>query len=89
MWNGICSLWNSGAYGAWGWIGMILSMVLWVAVIAGVIYLLIRLAQSASSTYALNTAGQAPLTAVEVAKLRYARGEIDRETYLKLVEDLK
>jgi putative membrane protein len=89
MWNGICPIWNGGAFGAWGWAGMIISVVLWVALIAGSIYLVVWLARRIGGSVTQTAAGPAHLSAVEIARLRYARGEIDRESYLKLVEDLK
>jgi uncharacterized membrane protein len=40
----------------------------------------------------LSASGQeisAPLSALEIAKVRYARGEITREEYLHLSDDLR
>jgi uncharacterized membrane protein len=92
MWNGFCPFWNTGTFGTWGWIGMALYLLFWAALIVGVIYLIIRIARRVGPTVPFSTTGPeitAPLSAIELAKMRYARGEIDREAYLKLVEDLQ
>jgi len=94
MWNGICPFWNAGAYSTWGWLGVALYFLFWIGLIAGVIYLVVRLVRNGGAarltthtTYPAYSAESLP--AVEIARMRYARGEIDRETYLQLVEDLK
>ena len=94
MWNGVCPFWNTGAFGTWGWIGMILYLLFWVVLIAGLIYLVVRVARRTGTVMpaalsATRPETAAPLSAIEIARLRYARGEIDREAYLKLVEDLQ
>lgn len=91
MWNGVCPLWNGGVFGAWGWIGMILYLLLWAGLIAGLVYLAVRLARRAGSAMPAGVvpAMAEPSSALEIAQLRYARGEIDRETYIRLVEDLR
>lgn len=86
-WNGICSAWNSGAFGGWGWAGLALNLLVWAALIGGVLYLLRRAVRQryGEPPAASSTAIQ---PAIRIAQERYARGEIDREQYLVLVEDL-
>jgi putative membrane protein len=93
MFNGLCHLGRLGSYGAfgtWGWVAMILQMVLWIGLIAGIALLVIwaiRRSSQASrtaSTYAIS--GQP--TAKEILQARYARGEITREQYQRMLDDL-
>lgn len=94
MWNGACPFWNGGVFGTWGWVGMILYLLFWVGLIAGVVYLVVRLARRAGPVaipaggFGAPTGAVPPASALEIAQMRYARGEINRETYLQLVEDL-
>jgi putative membrane protein len=85
MVNGDCfsDNWGSffGDFGLWGWIGLILNLVYWGALIACLVVLVIwaiRRARVSATTgpYAL---GQP--TAKEILQARYARGEITREQY--------
>jgi putative membrane protein len=59
-----------------GWLWMI---VFWGAVIALVVWVVRRISQSASTTPG------SPASPMEIARVRYARGEITREEF----EDLK
>jgi len=74
--------------GGWWWLGMIWMMLLPVLVLVLVVYLIVWAARSAGGP-----AGRMPRgtqeAALEIARLRYARGEITREQYLQLVEDLQ
>ncbi len=96
MWNGFCPFWNTGwntgAFGTWGWIGMALYLLFWAALIVGGIYLIVWVVRRAGPRMPVSIPGPettTPLSAIEIARLRYARGEIDREAYLKLLEDLQ
>ncbi len=78
-----------GRWGSLGWIGPVLNLVLTVAVIVGVVLLVVWLARQAAlgrQTAGLQTS--ATLEPKEALKLRYARGEITREQYLQMLEDL-
>jgi uncharacterized membrane protein len=87
-WNGFCHAWNNGAFGTWGWIGFGLNLLLWAALIGGAIYLIVSVARRAGASNPTLYAGE-PLTGMRIAQERYARGEISREEYLNIVEDLK
>lgn len=98
MWNNACPLWNSGAWGAWGWVGMLLNVLLWVGMLVGLISLVVWLVRrtgqgsfgnpflGAQNMSQQNARAQ---DATEIAKARYARGEISREEYMNLREDLR
>ena len=77
MFNGFChfgSLGSSASPGAWGWMGMILILVLWVGLLA-TLALLVVLAVRRTRTPA---AAQQPGGMGRV-QAQYARGEITRE----------
>lgn len=81
-----------GYYGpnaAWmGW-GMALSMLFWVALLAVIIWGILRIARSASARD--RSAFPAPPTdsAEEILRQRYARGEIDASTFEAMRERLR
>jgi putative membrane protein len=80
-------------FGPYGWIWMIVSAIFWLAVIGGLVWLIVwavrRSGTSQSNSY--SQSGQSVLpgqSAKEIAQMRYARGEITREQYQQLLEDL-
>jgi putative membrane protein len=64
----------------YGWMG------LWWIVTLVIIGLIVWFALSASRRDGERSPGETP---EQVVKRRYARGEIDRETYRRLLEDLR
>lgn len=70
--------------GAWGWGMMFFMMLFWIAVLALVVWLIIRLTRDGGRR---GVAGGD--RAEEVLRERYARGEIDRETYERMLDDLR
>jgi putative membrane protein len=84
MFNGFCDFgsWGPlGNFGAWGWIGLILTLLFWLALLAAVTLLVYWAKKRARvrPTTAPFTAGEP--TAKEILRTRYARGEITREQY--------
>jgi uncharacterized membrane protein len=78
-----------GSYGAYGWIGLILNILFFVAVFGGMIWLVVwgvrRATGNGGSTN--NTAiSQSPR---DLLQARYVRGEIDRDQYLSMLNDLE
>jgi len=75
--------------GGFGLIGMLLYLLTFVGVIIGVIFLAIwlvrRVGGSGSTTFNQNPDRQSPQ---EILKTRYARGEITREQYELMKQDL-
>ena len=69
-----------GGMGIW----MLLSMVFWVLVIAGIILLVVWAVQKAMG----GGAGRTGDSALEILKKRYARGEISKEEYEEKKRDL-
>ena len=93
MFNGLCHIgsWgNLGNFGAWGWIPIILQMIFWLGLIAGIVLLIVfairRSGRTSTSMSSYPFSGQP--TAKEVLQARYARGEINREQYQQMLGDL-
>lgn len=77
--QGFCPM--CGTMAGWGWMGMILMVLFWAAVIALLVWLVYRLVGGRGRT----DAARSP---EDVVDERYARGDIDRETYERMKEDL-
>ncbi len=77
-----------GGYGAFGWIGMILNLVFTVAVIVGIVWLVIWAVRRAGNGTPASFGQPAAPSPKEILQARYARGEISREEYLSILEDL-
>lgn len=81
-----------GGFGAFGWVGMILNLVITIGVIVGVFWLVIWLvrqfAQGGFNFTASQNRGGPTGSPREVLQLRYVRGEITREQYVEMLEDL-
>lgn len=72
--------------GGWGWAGMLISGILGVAlivlVVVGIVWLVRQIGREGDST----SSGR---SAIRQLELRYARGEVDRETYQAIRRDLE
>lgn len=76
-------------YGSFGWIGMILGLVIMIALIAGFIYLVVWvIRQMSGNSNHIQYPVSNELTAKDIAKARYAKGEISREEYQQLLSDM-
>lgn len=73
----------NGDYGYWMWGGGVLMILFWLAVVALAIWGLRMLFSAGQSRQTPSAA-----SALEVARLRYSRGEISREAYFALLNDL-
>jgi uncharacterized membrane protein len=79
MLNGLChtGTWGSlGSMGVWGWVGMILNLIFWFGLFAGLTLMLVR---SMSRAW-VPASGELP-NPKEMLQAQYARGEITREEY--------
>jgi len=75
-------------FGGLGWIYLIINLVLIIGTIIALVFLVIWIVKRLSNNnpeQALNNGAQ---SAVEIAKERYAKGDITREEYQKLLVDL-
>ena len=76
-------------YGSFGWIGMILGLVITIGVIVGLVLLVVwavrRMSGNPTQPGSQNLSGQ---SARDIAQVRYAKGEISREDYQQILSDL-
>ena len=82
------NLGSLGSWGTWGWVGMILHLVFWVGLLAGLTLLVvwaIRRARVPASAVPYADGGP---NAKEILQARYARGEVTREQYETMKQDL-
>jgi putative membrane protein len=90
MWDGD-GYWGHGA-GWQEWAMLMLMSVFVVAIIVAIVFLVRYLGQSSSSasaaTGAAPTSVNAPESAKDILKRRYAAGDIGREEYLQKLGDL-
>ena len=76
--------WGSlGNFGVWGWVGVILSLVFWVGLLAALTLLVVLAVRRAGVP---STSGQP--SAKEILQAQYARGEITREQYELRKQDI-
>lgn len=66
-----------GMMGGWGWLGMLMQL----AILVLLIYLLVRAFSRPASSEGRDRA-------LEILRERYARGEIDKETFERMKHDL-
>jgi putative membrane protein len=89
-WNGCCGF---GSFGSMGWIGWIINIVLMGAVLIGVVMLVIWAVRRITnnqpgSNLSSSQPGSGLATARNIVQTRYARGEISREEYQQMLEDI-
>ncbi len=76
-------------WGNYGWIGMIINLTITAAVIVGIVWLIIWMVRRMGSYGLTNVdssvAVQSPR---EILQARYARGEITRDQYFQMLDDL-
>jgi putative membrane protein len=78
-------------FGAFGWWGFILNAVFGILLLVGLVWLTVWAVRRFSSRNPAGSNGYSvPSTASarDLAQMRYARGEITREQYQQLLEDL-
>ncbi len=74
-------------FGQYGWIGMLIGTVIWLLVIGGLVWFVIWAIRRSNGGGFQSNPPSSP-SAKEIVQLRYARGEINREQYQQLLEDL-
>ena len=82
-------MWGYGF--GWGWLMMSLGTILWIAILVVLVWALIRWLNNRTSTQVPPPPSgmQGGPTALEILQQRYARGEIDTETYEQMRERLQ
>lgn len=84
MFNGFCHIGNWGSLGnfsVWGWVGLILNLVLWMGLLAGLILLVIWIIRRGQVSTAVVPYANGQPNAKEMLQAQYARGDITREEY--------
>lgn len=74
-------------FGTFGWIGMVINLVVTLIVIGGIIWLVVWLVRKGIPNNQINSQISGP-SPKEILQSRYARGEISREEYKQIFEDL-
>lgn len=77
-------------FARFGWIGAVIHLLISALIVIGIILLVIwlvrRLSHAGPMGPGINPVG--PLSPREILQMRYARGEITREQYKQMLEDL-
>jgi len=89
-WGGCCGF---GGLGSYGWIGWIVNIALSAVILIGLVLLVIwavrRITNSQKgSMYVADQSGGLN-TAQDILQARYARGEITREEYQRMLDDVR
>ena len=71
-----------------GWIGIIINLIISVVLIIGVVFLIIWIVKRLSYNNSDRDLNNTTPSAIEIVKKRYAKGEITREEFQKLLVDL-
>ena len=74
-------------FGNYGWIGMIINLVLSIGLITGIVFFVIWIVKEVNKLKRGSQNKEAS-SAIEIAKERYAKGEITREDFQNLLIDL-
>jgi putative membrane protein len=89
---GLNSCWGFSGFGNLGWIGWIINIVLTSGILIGLVWLVIwgvRRITNGQGGLIFSTGQSNGLTnAQEILQARYARGEITREEYQKMLDDI-
>ena len=79
-------------FGGFGWIGLILNLVITIGLIVGIVVLVVwlvrRFAPSQHETVISQYRPETKPTPQEILQTRYARGEIKRDEYQQMLSDL-
>ncbi len=78
-----------GGFGTFGWLGMIINLVITIGVIIGVVLLIVWIVRQAAGGAGVAAASAGTSSPREVLQVRYARGEITREQYQQILADLQ
>jgi len=88
MYRGYNGGWASGGYGfGFPWFGIVAG-ILFLALIGLVVYMMLRLRKIERTSAAVPVNGSVPRS-IEILDERFARGEIDTETYRTMKEVLE
>jgi putative membrane protein len=92
MFNGFCHFGNwvsFGNLGVWGWVGLILNSVFWVGLLVGLTLLIVWAARRFRLPAATVSSTSEQSAAKEILQTRYVHGEVTREQYQQMLDDVK
>ena len=82
-----------GGFGGFGLIGWIINLVLTIGILIGLVILVIwavrRISRNQAGSFFASGQTSGPGTAREILQARYAQGEITREEYRQMLEDIR
>lgn len=83
-----CPFWGSGMMGGtWGWIGGIFMILFWVLIVVGIVFFIRSFMTSRKIDKGPSfSSAESPL---DILQKRYARGEINKEEYQSIKNDLE
>ncbi|KKM10314.1 hypothetical protein SY88_14495 [Clostridiales bacterium PH28_bin88] len=70
-----------GGTGLWGWVWMLINGLIWIGIVVGIVVLIARLVQQPGG-------GRRPDSPLDILKRRYAAGEITREEFARMKDEL-
>lgn len=91
MFNLLCHFgnWGSpGTFDTWGWTAMFLNLIFWLGLIAGLTLLFVWVIRRARVRSAKAQYATGRPTAKEILQAQYARGQITREQYKLMKQDM-
>jgi putative membrane protein len=74
-------------FGNFGWFGMIINLVITILVVVGIIWLVVWMVRKGIPNNQVHSTSS-HVNPLEILQARYARGEINREQYQQILEDL-
>ncbi len=90
--GGCCGTGWFGNFGGIGWIGFVINLLILIAFVVGlvafILWLVRRLRTYSPSAYSSTKAGLGQTSPEEILAIRYARGDLDRDQFKKMVSDL-
>ena len=89
-WN---SCWGFAGFGGLGWIGWIINTVLTIGLLVALVWLVIwavrRITNNQGGLLVSPVQSSGVTNSLEILQARYARGEISREEYQQMLEDIR
>lgn len=91
--GGCCETGWLGSFGSFGWIGLVLNLLILIAIAIGVVtvimWLIRKLKANSPAVLFPAAAAHEQTSPREVLAIRYARGEIDGDEFKRMVSDLE
>ncbi len=88
MFTGIGNWGIPGNWVGWGWLALFVSLIIFAAIIIGCIFLVLWVIRKVRSSGITASNSNGYLTAKEILQARFARGEITREQYELMLNDI-